>query len=241
LSVARFLRRHVFSLSLGGLSALAFMKLGLEIREGELGAFDAAAMRAAGEFRGHFDWPMLFLTDVGGFLGMAVLCVSTVVALIASKKDREATFMLVCGAGTAVLSAALKLAFHRARPDPALYYVIHAPSSLSYPSGHAMGSMCVVGSLVVVAFALSRSWLTRAGAVALALAFVAGVAGSRVYFGVHFPSDVVGGVFAGSAWVTAVTGWFYPRLIPGESVQPQSRWRIRRLVDAVSRWAGRVR
>lgn len=241
MKLVRFLRRHVFSLSLAAVSTLAFLRLGLEIREGELGAFDETMTQVVAGFRGRFDAPMVFLTDVGGGVGMTILCVSAAAALVARKKDREATFVLACGAGTALLSAALKLAFHRARPDPALHYVIQAPSSFSYPSGHAMGSACIVGSLVVVAFALSRSWAIRSAAALVAGVFVAGVACSRVYFGVHFPSDIVGGVFAGAAWVAAVTGWFYPRLIPGENVRAESTWRVRRLVEAMSRWASRLR
>jgi undecaprenyl-diphosphatase len=237
LILVRFLQRHVFSVSLGALSAMAFLGLALEIRKGELGAFDETMTRVVAGFRGRLDSSMLLLTDVGGGLGMTMLCVSSACALVARREDREATFVLTCGAGALVLSAALKLALHRARPDPTLYYLISAPSSLSYPSGHAMGSTCVAGSLAVVVFALSRSPAIRAAAALVAGAFVAGVALSRVYFGVHFPSDIVGGVLAGAAWVAAVTGWFYPRLIPGESVRPESTWRIRRLVEAVSRWA----
>jgi undecaprenyl-diphosphatase len=239
--VVRFLKRHVVSLSLSVLSALAFLELGFEIREGELGAFDEAMSQLTAGFRGRVDAPMIFLTYVGGFVGMAILCVSSAAALVARKKDREATFLLACGAGVAVLSAALKIAFQRARPSPAFYYVIDAPSSFSYPSGHAMGSTCVVGSLAVVAFALSRSWAIRAAAVAVSCAFIAGVAGSRVYFGVHFPSDVAGGVLAGAAWVAASTGWFYPRLLPGETARPESTWRVRRLIGAVRRWTSRLR
>ena len=80
-----------------------------------------------------------------------------------------------------------------------------------------MGSMCVVGSLVVVAWVLASGWPWRVLGSAVGFFFVGGVALSRVYFGVHFPSDVIGAVLAGAAWVAAVTGWFYPRLLPGEA------------------------
>ena len=51
--------------------------------------------------------------------------------------------------------------------------------------------------------------------------YVVGVALSRVYFGVHYPSDVIGGQLGAAAWVSALTGWFYPRLFPGEeTVEP---------------------
>ncbi|HEX6765837.1 MAG TPA: phosphatase PAP2 family protein, partial [Polyangiaceae bacterium] len=101
-------------------------------------------------------------------------------------------------------------------PGASSLYLLSSPDSFSFPSGHALGTTSVVGGLAVVAFALlgERSW--RALAAAVALFFVSGVAASRVYFGMHFPSDVIGGVLAGAAWVAAVTGWFYPRLLPGE-------------------------
>src|SRR6185436_11498748 len=56
LILVRFLRRHVFSLSLGALSAMAFLRLGLEVSKGELGAFDETMTRVVAGFRGRLDW-----------------------------------------------------------------------------------------------------------------------------------------------------------------------------------------
>jgi membrane-associated phospholipid phosphatase len=235
----RFLRRHVWSISLAGLSALAFSELASEIGEGELGPFDETIARGMTAFRMRLDGPMVLLTEVGGGAGMTLLCVASAGLLLSFRKDREASFVLVCGGGAAVLSAGLKLVFQRARPEAALNYLIDAPSSFSFPSGHALGSTCVVGSLAVVAVALLRAWRYRIAAVASASAFIAGVASSRIYLGVHFPSDIVGGVLAGAAWVAAVTGWFYPRLLPGETARRESTSRVRRAIESMKRWRPR--
>jgi membrane-associated phospholipid phosphatase len=215
--ILAFLRRHAWSVSLSGLSALSFVSLAEELREDELGAFDAAVTLWFIELRGRFDGLMLFLTHSGGAWGMTFLCTACVLLLASVGSRREARFLAACGIGAFFLSSGLKLLFARARPDPSALYLIDVPGSFSFPSGHALGSTCVVGGLAVVGVALVRRFRWRAAVGVPALVYVLGVAASRVYFGVHFPSDVIGGMLAGSAWVAAMTGWFYPRLLPGEA------------------------
>ena len=79
-----------------------------------------------------------------------------------------------------------------------------------------MGSAGVLGSLVVIAYALRVPRGLRALATGFGLAVVGAIGTSRVYLGAHYPSDVLGGFLAAAAWLAAVTGWFYPRLLPGE-------------------------
>jgi undecaprenyl-diphosphatase len=193
------------------------LRLASELREGELGPFDRAAAHWLELQRGSWDTVMLLLTHSGGELGMTVLCVSSVLLLAALERRKEATFVATCGIGAYLLSAGLKLLFHRARPEAPSHYLIALPGSFSFPSGHALGSATVVGSLVVIVHALRLPLFWRAIATSVALAYVVGVAASRVYFGVHYPSDVLGGQLCAAAWIAAVTGWFYPRLLPGES------------------------
>ncbi len=215
-----FVSRHRWSLPLSLVSSASLLHLASEIREGELQGFDASVARAVMSWRGSLDAVMLALTTFGDWLGMALLTLLMVVAMLALGRRREAWFMLVAAGGTLVTSTLLKLIFQRGRPEN-LGYLIEAPSSLSFPSGHAMGSMGVLASCLVVLHVLHGSRAVRLVAILAALSISVGVALSRVYFGVHYASDVVGGQLAAAAWVSIITGWFYPRLLPGEeSLEP---------------------
>lgn len=213
----RFVRRHRWSLPLASGSLLSFIELAEEMREGEVAGFDSAVASSITAWRGSLDGLMVALTRSGEGRWMALACVVAVIALLSLRKRREAAFVAACGLAAGLLSTALKLAFQRTRPE-AVGYLIDLPSSFSFPSGHAMGSACVAGSLAIVAFARLRSpwrWLAVIGA----LVYMLGVGVSRVYLGVHFASDVLGGQLASAAVVAAMTGWFFPRLLPGEATK----------------------
>jgi membrane-associated phospholipid phosphatase len=210
-----FVSRHRWSVPLSMASTVSLLYLGAEMREGDLDGVDAIVAGIVHGWRGSMDGLMLALTQLGGGNGMAVVSVAVVLVLLIVGRRRTALFMAIAALGTLVLSTGLKLIFHRARPGD-VTYLIDIPSSFSFPSGHAMGSMGVLASTVVVLYAVGAPRLLRLLATVLIGLFVFGVALSRVYFGVHYPSDVVGGQLAAAAWVSALTGWFYPRLFPGE-------------------------
>lgn len=212
---AGFVSRHRWSLPLSVSSTISLVYLGAEMREGDLDGVDAVVAGVVHGWRGSMDGVMMACTQLGGGVGMAVLCVAVVLVLLIIQRRRTALFMAIAGIGTGVLSTGLKLIFHRARPAD-IQYLIQNPSSFSFPSGHAMGSMGILASTLVVLYAVGAPRLLRRIATAIIGLFVFGVALSRVYFGVHFPSDVLGGQLAAAAWVSALTGWFYPRLFPGE-------------------------
>lgn len=222
----RFFLRHLWSLPLGVLSSAFFVRLAFELRNDELGPFDQAVARWFQAQRGAWDGTMLAFTNAGGQLGMTIVCVAAVLLLALLQQRKAGVFAAVCGVGALLLNTCLKLLFQRARPEASVLYLIEVPGSFSFPSGHALGSTSVVGCLVVLAHALRVPLAVRLAVTACAAAFIVGVAASRVYFGVHYPSDVLGGVLAGAAWIAAVTGWFYPRLLPGEAsvaTQPNPR------------------
>jgi undecaprenyl-diphosphatase len=202
-------------LPLGVASGLSFIQLSSELRDEELTAFDDLVAAVVQLGRGHIDQPMLWLTRLGEARSLVLFTAAVLLLLVCLRRRRAGVFLLAATCGTALLSWLLKLTFRRARPTTVLY-LISLPSSFSFPSGHALGSTGVLASLLVVARALGLrgpAWW----ALVMGVGFlVGGIALSRVYFGVHFPSDVLGGVLAGVAWVSGLTGWFYPRLLPGE-------------------------
>jgi undecaprenyl-diphosphatase len=212
-----FLQRHVWSSSLSLISALCFAQLASEIYDDDLTSFDSAVSAAVARWRGSADGMMLSLTRLGNPTPVLAFSVVVVATLWVSSRRREALYLALCASGTLLLNVGMKAIFQRERPLVETIYLLHLPTSSSFPSGHAMCSAGVLGSLAVVSqkLGLRPAWSRLLSACCLLL--LLGVGASRVYFGVHFASDVIGGQLASIACVSALTGWFYPRLLPGEA------------------------
>jgi undecaprenyl-diphosphatase len=115
--------------------------------------------------------------------------------------DRIGSLLLLM-AGQGVLQNGFKALFDRQRPEPLFNYVVGDTSS--FPSGHALASICFFG---ILAYYLSNDvnskWLAL-GIWLLAAAVILMVGLSRVYFDVHYPSDVAAGYFAGALWTASI-------------------------------------
>lgn len=124
-------------------------------------------------------------------------------AVVAILWRRRRVLALACGAawiGEALLNETIKQLVHRARPVYGTQYLVR--ESYSFPSGHAMGATVAYGMLCYLLVRHRGSSRTLAWFTVAATAVVIGVvAFSRVYLGVHYPTDVVGGVAAGAAWL----------------------------------------
>jgi undecaprenyl-diphosphatase len=138
------------------------------------------------------------ITALGGVAVLTLLTAAVVGYLLLVRKPRAAAFVTVAICGAAGLSLALKGVFERPRPDlvPHLSYV----TSSSFPSGHSMLSASVYLTLGALLARQEESSILKAYflIVAISITFLVGL--SRVYCGVHWPTDVVGGWAAGSAW-----------------------------------------
>jgi membrane-associated phospholipid phosphatase len=131
-----------------------------------------------------------------------VLAIVAVVRFVRQGRPRTARLLVITVLGAEALEQLLKLVFHRTRP--VAFFGLREPMGYSFPSGHAMVSCSFYG--VLAAFAAigaassARRWIYRIAAVLL----IAAIGFSRIYLGVHYPSDVLAGYAAALLWVLSV-------------------------------------
>ena len=117
---------------------------------------------------------------------------------------RRATLWLVITIlGALVLDVSLKLGFHRQRPEPFFGAV---PLTYSFPSGHSLFSFCFYGVLAGLWSGRVRSRILRILIWTFAAVLVLMIGLSRIYLGVHYPSDVIAGYLAATIWVSTLVG-----------------------------------
>jgi undecaprenyl-diphosphatase len=137
-------------------------------------------------------------------IGGQVLSVGAIVApvwLWLSGNRRAAGWMTLTMFGALVLDLALKYAFHRARPVPFFGAV---PHTYSFPSGHSFFSFCFYGTLAGLLSARTDSYFLKALCWILAALLIFSIGLSRVYLGVHYPTDVLAGFVGAGVWVSTV-------------------------------------
>jgi undecaprenyl-diphosphatase len=142
------------------------------------------------------------VTMFGSHLFLVPLGAVVIWRLAAAGRKRAAIVFLIAAAGGEALDSTLKVLFRRPRPE--VFFGYTAPSTYSFPSGHAMLSACFYGVLAAMITQRLESRGQRAAtwAAAATAAVVIGV--SRIYLGVHYPSDVVAGYAAAIVWVFSV-------------------------------------
>lgn len=177
----------------------AFVTLANHVNLGRTQPFDEAVLRWMGAHR--IPWletSLLEFTALGNGL-VTVVVVGVAALFLALTRQRYPALLLVAAtAGGLVINGVLKHAFHR--PRPAIFAAGARVLTTSFPSGHAMGSTVVYTTIAYLAIRLQppgwQRWLTTAVATLL----IATICLSRLYLGVHYPSDVLAGVAVGLAW-----------------------------------------
>jgi undecaprenyl-diphosphatase len=191
----------VASLVVAVLCLFLFVWLGSEVLAGDTQLFDQSIRAWVHQSA---STGMTRAMHAISLLGYEVLIFEVVIAFIvfaALRWKRAALWLAIAMIGSVLLDAALKYAYHRVRPEaffgsPAKYY--------SFPSGHALSSLCFYGVLAGLLSARAKSVWLRVGIWVLAATLVVAIGISRIYLGVHYPSDVLAGYLAATVWVGAV-------------------------------------
>lgn len=190
-----------------GLPLLLFGGLAEDVREGEGLPFDLPILRwLHGLATPALDRVALVLSLVGVPLPMIAVAALLFLGLCLRRHYHEATFFLTVVGGSALLNVLGKVVFQRERP--ALWLSLAPEGDYSFPSGHAMGSAALVTALVCLTWRGRWRWPL----LAVGTLFVLGVGLSRLYLGVHYPSDILAGWGASLAWAFGVRAlWGVPR------------------------------
>ena len=206
------LERHELTWLLVGLGGcillLVFLKLASEVTDGETLAFDKKIVLA---FRKADDpslpigpaWTtsaLMDLTALGGPTLIALVVLAVVGFLVFQTRYWTAFFILMTAVSGEAVSYAMKSVF--VRPRPTVVPHLREAFSSSFPSGHAMQSAIIYLTLGAMLMRIAEGRLTKiyCCAMAMVLTFLVGV--SRVWLGVHYPTDVLAGWIVGLFWAS---------------------------------------
>jgi undecaprenyl-diphosphatase len=193
--------------ALGALAVGAFLELTSELNEGELDAFDREALKLVVEMRvPRLNGAAVDLTALGSFTVLTLLVSIAVLFLTLARDARGIAQLLIVSIAGGFISTWLKRVLERERPDELSRLV--EVSSYSYPSGHSFAAASIYLTLAILASVRMPTRLGRILPIACALMLAAAIGASRAYLGVHYPSDIAGGLLLGTGWALLVSALF---------------------------------
>ncbi|MFP4622804.1 MAG: phosphatase PAP2 family protein [Gemmatimonadota bacterium] len=213
--VLRFIARHVrgvygavvtylaVSFFVGIAAVWAFAELANEVLAGSTQRLDEAVLTwVEGNRTAVLDRVALEITALGNLATVAVLVLAVSVFLWLTRHRLSVALLMTAVAGGATLSFLLKDIIDR--PRPRVFEWGTQVASASFPSGHSMSAFVAYAAVAYLVGRLEPTPALRWTTWALAALIIVAVGASRVYLGVHYPSDVLGGYAAGLAWLAFV-------------------------------------
>jgi undecaprenyl-diphosphatase len=184
---------------------LAFAEIADDVGEGDTRAFDESLLLALRTSDPAdpigpvwFEQSVADITALGGFAVLALVTLLVCGYLLVQKKWGGALMLLVATAGGTAISEGLKMGFNRPRPDLVAHVV--ETTSMSFPSGHAMLSAVTYLTLGALLARTQEKQRLRGYVLGAAILVTLLIGVSRIYLGVHWPTDVLAGWCLGAAW-----------------------------------------
>lgn len=196
-------------------------------------AFETLALKV-GNYASGFSWDIAILlaihkmanpyldlfastfTKLGVYWGVFPFAAVLGIILLRQKQWRSLAYLLTTLLGSTAINITAKEAMHRIRPH--LWESLYpAASGFAFPSGHAMASMSLVAALVILTWGSRwRWWVLMIGGL-----FVLAIGWTRVYLGVHYPSDILAGWLVSVGWAVGVSLIIRPHLQKPTANVPQ--------------------
>lgn len=151
---------------------------------------------------------MKTFTIIGSTKTAVVLVILFLAILAAKKLYKQAIFAAIVIGGTAVLNQGLKFIFQRPRPE---FHRMVDVGGYSFPSGHTMMAFSIYTVIAYLIWYHVKSSAVRTLITLFAVVMIFMIAVSRIYLGVHFPSDIAGGVLLSAAWFIAAAAVYIRR------------------------------
>jgi undecaprenyl-diphosphatase len=142
------------------------------------------------------------ITQLGGAWFLLPFGIVIAALLLRGARRQEAALFALAILGAELVNEILKLFFHRARPDS--FFGYPTPVTYSFPSGHSFVSYCFYLALAEILIEPDWPQARKLGLWILAAALVLVIGFSRVYLGVHYPTDVIAGYTAATAWTAGL-------------------------------------
>ncbi len=187
-----------FIVVVGGMNV--FIELTEHIKEDILASYDTQIADYIISFRTPFlTRYFTFVTHVGDRNGYLIaLALFAIITYLAFKRWRyvlQTTGVLLL---SSISNIMLKRFIDRARPSAEHLVTV---TTLSYPSGHAMSAMAFYGFLIYLCYKFQMNKFLKIGIITFFVLLILSIGISRIYLGVHFPTDIAGGFIAGLIWV----------------------------------------
>lgn len=181
----------------------AFVAVAASVLEGDTDRFDEAVLLWIHRFASPWlDRVAIEVTTLGDGIVIAMIILIASALLWVTDHRYSVLLLWVAVGGSLVLVEVLKFAFNRPRPLVFEWRTEYAIGSSSFPSGHAMGSVVTYATLAYLISRLQATRRVRRITLAIGALTIGAIGLSRLYLGVHYPSDVFAGYAIGLAWAT---------------------------------------